>query len=124
MALRTFLLAMVLGVSASSSSQAQVIRQLEGHRAAVYALGFHPDGEHLATASLDHTLKLWKIGKSEPVRTFTGHRSKVLTLAFSPEGQWLASAGLDGIVRLWETRLASPHRQGGESASPHRQVGE
>jgi len=116
MAIRSFLFAVVLVLAVRTPVPGQVIRQLEGHRAAVYALAFHPDGEHLATASLDHTLKLWKIGKGEEVQTFVGHRSKVLTLAFSPDGKRLASAGLDGVVRLWETAT--------DSTSPRRTVGE
>ncbi len=121
MTIRSFLVAVVLVLAARTPGQAQVIRQLQGHRAAVYALAFHPDGEHLATASLDHTLKLWKIGKGEEVRSFVGHRCKVLTLAFSPDGQRLASAGLDGEVRLWEitTDPASGPHEVTESACLH-----
>ncbi len=102
MSSRSFLVAWVLVLWADSGVGAQVVRELEGHRAAIYALAFHPDGEHLATASLDHTLKLWKRDSGELVQTLTGHRDKVLTLAFSPDGQRLASAGLDGVVRLWD----------------------
>src|SRR5262245_21040482 len=82
----------------------QGVRQLEGHRAAVSALAFHPDGQHLASASFDHTLKLWDVGAGCVVRTCRGHRDKVLALVFSPDGRWLASAGLDGAVRLWDGR--------------------
>src|SRR5277367_1234716 len=103
MTIRSVLLALSVAVASHSVGQAQVVRQLAGHQAAVYALAFHPDGEHLATASLDHTLKLWNVASGEVVRTFTGHEAKVLTLAFSTNGRWLASAGLDGAIRLWNT---------------------
>ena len=84
-----------------ATGSAQVVRPLAGHRAAVYAIAFHPDGRRLATASLDHTLKIWDADQGRTVRTFTGHDEKVVTLAFSADGKWLASAGLDRTVRLW-----------------------
>lgn len=132
MTVRSFLVILVLIVSSTPCSQAQVVRQLDGHRGAVYALAFHPDGEYLATASLDHTLKLWNLSTGEEVQTFTRHHSKVLALAFGPTGNRLASADLDGVVRLWETSPgpvssqleASPPREGGQEVSPYRQVRE
>lgn len=110
MTFRFSLLALVCIVSLPATGRSQVVRQLDGHGAAVYALAFHPRGEYLATASFDHTLKLWKVSSAEEVRTFPSHHSKVLALAFSPNGDRLASADLNGIVRLWETTIgaASP----------------
>ncbi|MGH7170492.1 MAG: WD40 repeat domain-containing protein [Gemmataceae bacterium] len=99
---RLFLSAMVLAYLSVSSARGQVIKELRGHRAAVYAVAFRPDGERMATASFDHTIKVWDANAGRVVRTFTGHQDKVLALAYSADGRQLASAGLDGTVRLWD----------------------
>ncbi|MHB1426256.1 MAG: WD40 repeat domain-containing protein [Gemmataceae bacterium] len=99
---RRFLLAMVLVCLGVASARGQAIQELRGHRAAVYAIAFRPDGERMATASFDHTIKVWDVESGRAVRTFTGHQDKVLALAYSADGQRLASAGLDGTIRLWD----------------------
>src|SRR6185437_14087353 len=99
---RFFLPIMVLVCLSVSSARGQVIKELRGHRAAVYAVAFRPDGERMATASFDHTIKVWDVHAGRVVRTFTGHQDKVLALAYSADGKQLASAGLDGTVRLWD----------------------
>ena len=74
---------------------------MQGHEDAVYAIAFRPDGRQLASASFDHTIKVWDVASGVMVRTFRGHEDKVLTLAYSPDGKWLASAGQDETIRLW-----------------------
>jgi WD40 repeat protein len=100
---RLFLLAIVLPGLGIPSIQAQAIKELRGHRAAVYAVAFRPDGGRMASASFDHTIKIWDVDASRVERTFIGHQDKVLALAYSADGRQLASAGLDGTVRLWDT---------------------
>jgi WD40 repeat protein len=96
------LCAIVLGYLSVASARGQAIQELRGHHAAVYAVAFRPDGERMATASFDHTIKIWDVESGRVERTFTGHHDKVLTLAYSSDGRRLASAGLDGTVRLWD----------------------
>jgi WD40 repeat protein len=100
---RLSLLASVLACMAVPAVQGQSIKELRGHHAAVYAVAFRPDGERLASASFDHTIKIWDVNAGRVVRTFLGHEDKVLALAYSADGRQLASAGLDGKVRLWDT---------------------
>jgi WD40 repeat protein/serine/threonine protein kinase len=76
---------------------------LKGHEDAVLGMVYSPDGNYLATASPDKTVKLWEAATGKEVRTFKGHRGPVRRVAFSPDGQRLASASTsDGTVRLWE----------------------
>ena len=70
----------------------------------VYAVAFSPDGETLASAHADNTVRLWKVETRELKRTLVSHRFAVRSVAFSPDGQTLASGGMDGRVLLWETR--------------------
>ena len=66
---------------------------LEGHRGEVFSLKYSPDGERLASAGADTTVKLWNASNGNLVRTFEGLNGKTSgAVAFSPDGRLLASA--------------------------------
>ncbi|MFF0747369.1 WD40 repeat domain-containing protein, partial [Streptomyces sp. NPDC004111] len=56
-----------------------------GHTDRVEAVAFSPDGRLLATASDDHTVRLWDPATQQPIGTpLTGHDHAVYGVAFSP----------------------------------------
>ncbi len=71
------------------------------HTGVITALTFSPDGNTLATASMDYSIRLWDFAARERLATLQGHRSDVWSLAFSPDGRTLASGGKDGELKLW-----------------------
>ncbi|MCA2666608.1 MAG: TIR domain-containing protein [Dolichospermum sp.] len=77
-----------------------------GHYGDVLGVKFSPDGEMIASASADNTLKLWKrdgslLATLDEKRG--GHKGSVNAVAFSPDGQLIASASTDNTIKLWKT---------------------
>ncbi|MEG4963455.1 MULTISPECIES: WD40 domain-containing protein [unclassified Microcoleus] len=76
--------------------------RLEGHGDVVWGLSFSPDGETIASSSVDKTVKLWRRDGSL-LATFKGHTNSVSSVAFSPDNKTIASASLDKTVKIWQT---------------------
>ncbi|MBT2478279.1 trypsin-like peptidase domain-containing protein [Streptomyces sp. ISL-94] len=77
-------------------------RRLVGHKGEVYSVAFSPDRHTLATASTDHTVRLWDVAAGKTRTVLTGHKGAVWSVAFSPDGRTLATGSTDHTVRLWD----------------------
>ena len=75
-------------------------RTFKGHTAPIVALTVSPDGNAIASASWDRTVRLWPLSGGES-RTLNGHDQNVNGVAFSPDGKFLVSAAYDATVRIW-----------------------
>jgi WD40 repeat protein/serine/threonine protein kinase len=81
------------------------------HGQDIWCLAFSPDGQRLASASNDGTVKLWRwdptrLGQSQeplcklPVRRW-GHTNRV---AFSPDSERVVTGGEENTVKIWNAR--------------------
>src|ERR1700741_572357 len=82
----------------------QVRMTLRGHSSGVDGVAFSPDGKRLATASWDHTAKVWDVESGKELLALRGHSSGVYGVAFRPDGKRLATASSDHTAKVWDAR--------------------
>lgn len=79
------------------------LQRLEGHRDSVNDVSFSPDGQTLATASSDYTVKLWDTTSGFETKTLEGHKEAVNSICFLHDRYTLASGSDDGKIFIWNT---------------------
>ncbi|MEM9218610.1 MAG: TIR domain-containing protein [Cyanobacteria bacterium P01_F01_bin.150] len=80
--------------------------RFSNHTNLVTALSFSPEGDRIASASWDNTIRIWQAQTGELIHTLTGedgHQGPVYDVAFSPDGQLIASASEDNTVKVWRS---------------------
>lgn len=61
------------------------------------------EGNTIATASEDSTVKLWNTGNGRLLKTFRGGGSNVM-LGLAVSGSLIAGCGTDKMCRIWNLR--------------------
>jgi WD40 repeat protein/energy-coupling factor transporter ATP-binding protein EcfA2 len=72
----------------------------DAHNLMIYSVVFSPDGEHILTASMDKTAKLWDL-QGNLIQELNQHTNEVYAAIFSPDGQLILTASRDGTAKLW-----------------------
>lgn len=77
-----------------------------GHHArGVTGIALSPDGHLLASASYDHTTKLWDLDSNRLLATKeidSRSPNHILAVAFAPGGSVFAAGSTDGVIRIWK----------------------
>lgn len=78
----------------------ELVLQL-GHSHAIWGLDYNSQGSLITSASLDNTIKLWRVD-GRLLRTFLGHTDDVNKAVFIPNSRTIVSAGQDHTIRFWD----------------------
>lgn len=88
----------------------ETVKHLIGHGASVNQLKISRKHRFLlASASSDHSIRLWNIQTNVCIATFhgeNGHRDHVVTIDFNRDSSKLVSGGIDHMLAIWD--LAKP----------------
>jgi WD40 repeat protein len=100
----------ISGIGLWKKPSGKQLRQLKGHTNNVNSVAFSPDGQTLASGSVDETVRLWDVATGRELRQLQGYTS-IVSVAISPDGQTLASGSEDNTVRLWDVATGRELRQ-------------
>jgi len=79
---------------------------LKGHTNGVKTVVFAPEGNLLASGSVDKTIRFWRVGMADSI-SIPAHDSTVNCLAFSNDGKLIVSGGEDKTAKLWKVPVDS-----------------
>ncbi len=80
----------------------KLLAVLRGHDDVVFSLAYSPDGTRLASASFDHSVRMWDVKSHATLKEYHHHSDFVYAVAFSPDGKRLVSASKDRTVQLFD----------------------
>lgn len=83
----------------------ELVKRLPGHDGEVRTIAFSRDGDTIASAAADGTIRLWDANTGQLQATLAAHRDRALAAAFAPDGKTLVSAGIDdntGSLLIWD----------------------
>ena len=81
-----------------------IIRQ--GHTDPINMVIYTPDGQHILSASDDHSIRMWDVNTGIDIKTFAGHQSGVKCLDITDDGRYLVSGDRSGSVIIWDVAEA------------------
>jgi|GEM_PF-3069471 len=93
----------------------RILANDEGGR--INAIAFSPDGNILASASQNGTIRLWRVSNAQEAPMTVRHEREIASLCFSTDGRMLACGDDAGMVFVYEIstkklRARSNHHQG------------
>jgi WD40 repeat protein len=107
----------------------KTVLSLKGHTASIYSVAFSSDGTRVASASWDHTVRVWDVSPNRSVRRWAAtpenkaadereigvvkHNDRVNSVTLSHDNKLMVTASEDKTVRVWDTET------GNEITSPH-----
>jgi WD40 repeat protein len=77
------------------------ITVLKGHRGPVWSVAYAPEGNLLASAGTDGTIRFWDPVSGRERVAFDWQLGRTRVVAFSPDGMRAAAGGDEGIA-VWD----------------------
>jgi len=85
-----------------SVSEGRTLFSWKAHDDYIWSLAKNPDGNILASASADATVRLWDLtGKPLTAKPLVDHEDDVIDITFTPDGRRIVSGGADGTIKIW-----------------------
>lgn len=78
--------------------------RLTGHQRYVNHVCFSPDGNWVASASYDKSVKLWNGITGNFVTSFRGHVGKVYQISWSADSRLILSGSEDSTLKIWDIK--------------------
>jgi ribosome assembly protein 4 len=78
--------------------------RMTGHQQLVNHVYFSPDGQWVASASFDKSVKLWNGITGTFVAAFRGHVGPVYQISWSADSRLLLSGSKDSTLKVWDIR--------------------
>ncbi|KAJ0232975.1 WD40 repeat-containing protein [Hirschfeldia incana] len=78
---------------------------MTGHKQLVNHVCFSPNGQWIASASFDNSVKIWDGNTGEFITTFQAHIGSVYQISWSPDSRMLLSASKDSTLKIWDIGL-------------------
>lgn len=95
------------------------IRDLRGHKLSVWALAFSPNGEQLASGSMDGTVSIWDLATGAVVRSHEV-RGYVTDVAWSPDGELVAAGTQGSVLYVWNAATGNELLARDSKGAPQR----
>lgn len=77
--------------------------ELSGHSGEVFAARFNPEGNYIASGSMDRTIMLWRTyGDCENYGVMKGHKGAVVDLHWSRDSSTIYTASADTTLASWD----------------------
>jgi len=90
-------------VQSWNAETGELITEIVAHaHSAVNSIALSADGQTLATASSDQTIKIWDNRSGRLLRTLFGHDAGITQLSFSKDSRQLFSGDATGEVWVWD----------------------
>jgi WD40 repeat protein len=80
---------------------------LQGHSDIITQIAWSKDGDELATASKDNTIRIFNAETGELKFVLEGHTDNVVGIAWSTYGGTIASVSEDNTIKLWNTNTGN-----------------
>ena len=77
---------------------------LFGHSGPITAFAITPDGQHVLSASEDHTLRVWDLVSGAQSFLLQGHTRQITSIALTSDGQRALSTSLDCSLKVWDLK--------------------
>jgi WD40 repeat protein/serine/threonine protein kinase len=84
------------------SAEAKEPRVLRGPGSAVTAVAASDDGQRLASAHADRSVRVWQVEAGVASASLAGATDELVSLALSPDGRYVLAGARDGSISLWE----------------------